>query len=102
MLVNKLALGCALLSVIGSLASVTVYAQTKIVSDQGGVATANHLPLDITTPDSSAPWVTNQLIVKFKGSAPFVSTSNGARQASARSGPSVAAELLSQHRARVL
>jgi len=102
MLFNKLALGCALVSVIGSVASLSVDAQTTIVSDQGGLATANHLPLDITTPDSSAPWVTSQLIVKFKGSAPFASTSNGARQASAMSGPSVAAELLSQHRARVL
>jgi len=102
MLINKLALGCALVSVIGSLASVSVYAQTTIVSDQGELASANQLPLDITTFDNSSPWVANQLIVKFNGSAPFAADTNDARQASLMSVPSVAAELLAEHQALVL
>ena len=78
MLVNKLSLGHFLLSVFGLLASVSIGAQTTIVSDQGALTSDNLVALDIAAPDRSAQWEANQLIVKFKGSAPFAAAANRA------------------------
>ena len=102
MLVNKLSLGHFLLSVFGLLASVSIGAQTTIVSDQGALTSDNLVALDIAAPDRSAQWEANQLIVKFKGSAPFAAAANRAGPVSPASSPSVAGELLAQHQARVL
>ena len=102
MLVNKLSLGHFLLSVFGLLASVSIGAQTTIVSDQGALTSDNLVALDIAAPDRSTQWEANQLIVKFKGSAPFAAAANRAGPVSPASSPSVAGELLAQHQARVL
>ena len=102
MLVNKLVLGQVFLSTFAVLASVLVGAQTTIVSDQGELASDSLVALDIAAPDRSAQWEANQLIVKFKGSAPFAAAANGARQVSPMSSPSVAGGLLAQYQARVL
>ncbi|WP_287420561.1 S8 family serine peptidase [Reinekea sp.] len=102
MLVNKLSLGHVFLSVFGLFASVSIGAQTTIVSDQGALTSDNLVALDIAAPDRSAQWEANQLIVKFKGSAPFAAAANRAGPVSPASSPSVAGELLAQHQARVL
>ena len=102
MLVNKLSLGHVFLSVFGLFASVSIGAQTTIVSDQGALTTDNLVALDIAAPDRSAQWEANQIIVKFKGRAPFAAAANDAGQANIMFGPSVAGELLAQHQARVL